>query len=801
MGSSDIPLPPPLPPLPSSAGGAPSKERVIDSVKPHSIPAKKQIPSQGTHRPPPASRPIKSMSVEKAQSITPQMSPPYDGDALHNYHKSHKAICKLAPMLEVFDRISEIQEALKKPSHQPPPDFKIVWVSDTGEKITVIPPDPENKNREELTDKLQKELNNELTKIKSRDVCDAVNTLRTQLKKAKEEKEKTEEQLKSQPDFQPAQLPKSYSFIIAADTFLAAASEIPQTPLPHKGLPGHFIIAPSGNKADQPEPLRSEIQAPTEVKPSKLPPSNTKTEEDGPEYLMPVSQTEEQLKPSTLIPLDTQANEAAEKTESSQKTEMLWLEPGQNGQPSDIFQPQIADGQDRSAQHMASVNIGHQSSLHFKAETGINPLFNEDRKKAGSGTQYASLRNQHLEPNAKKNGGIFVTKNIPGVADLEATLSYCPDSKSKIGNVFIYILAPPYPNNNPVNRARIDVIFPDGRKCTKEEYKKGVIKAAENIVTALNKYKSYAEDNDLPPIPTLRLCGGNSEALRHPEMSEEEEGEYIYEGVRSMLERLRYENASQPLLTQIEFGAGKLFSRVKIAMTENSDPSVPRGVPSQTDIKPPSANTDTHQPIIKCAHHRDGMFGYGEDTFNKHGRDYAIVNAANSLMAHGGGIARRISLMAGTEYNELTQAHPTPSGDVYTCGSYDIQKTYQHCKLVHNAVAPDKRLLDSKEITQEQYRQQFKEVFVRLLEETSKSEMSTVCCLLGCSIFGGNGEDLAQALFDAQQDPKVQQLQPTPELHLTAWFPPNPPDDKQVWSDFQKKYDQLQSSISNPAEP
>ncbi|MCK5894337.1 MAG: macro domain-containing protein [Endozoicomonadaceae bacterium] len=203
---------------------------------------------------------------------------------------------------------------------------------------------------------------------------------------------------------------------------------------------------------------------------------------------------------------------------------------------------------------------------------------------------------------------------------------------------------------------------------------------------------------------------------------------------------------------------------------------------------------------IDIAMHNEGMLGYAVEYFEgaKAGTPYSVVNAANSFMSHGAGIAKAIKDKAGDDYQDeckkLIAQRENKNGVCVTTDSYDLKSTQPHCHRIHNVVAP--RKLDVKasdyDNTLRKYQENFKNAWIELFESGSKNaKEEIVCCYIGCSIFGGSGEDMALGLYSAMQDNRLKNLVKNgtlPKLHLVGWIKSKSPHDGDTLRDFESKW-------------
>ena len=189
-----------------------------------------------------------------------------------------------------------------------------------------------------------------------------------------------------------------------------------------------------------------------------------------------------------------------------------------------------------------------------------------------------------------------------------------------------------------------------------------------------------------------------------------------------------------------------------------------------------------------------GMFGHARE-FSKKGEKCNLVNAANSYMSHGSGVAAQFSSDLGPIFNSDTkQLSPVPTGECRTTGSYsyawDKTKGLTNCENILHVVAPNKQVITSAS----QYHDLFKETFVSLLRDaaTKADGHTIVSCFIGCFAFHGNGHDMANALYEAYRDPRVQALSKVPKLILAGWQG----SDWQVHDEFIQTFDRR--NAANP---
>ncbi|MCK5894650.1 MAG: macro domain-containing protein [Endozoicomonadaceae bacterium] len=216
-------------------------------------------------------------------------------------------------------------------------------------------------------------------------------------------------------------------------------------------------------------------------------------------------------------------------------------------------------------------------------------------------------------------------------------------------------------------------------------------------------------------------------------------------------------------------------------------------------------------PDITVSMHYHGMLGYAKEHFEstQRGKPYSVVNAANSLMSHGGGIAAVLKKKAGGTYENDCQiliAHRmTKEGVCITTGSYHLGEDQPNCQRIHNVVAPIKHQISRPKnaITLQDYREIFKNAWIELFESGSKNpKEEIVCCFIGCSIFGGSGEDMAQGLYSAMQDDRLKNLKRDgilPKLHLVGWTGSNPPDGLTL-NQFEQKWASLMQQGNQQAQ-
>lgn len=202
----------------------------------------------------------------------------------------------------------------------------------------------------------------------------------------------------------------------------------------------------------------------------------------------------------------------------------------------------------------------------------------------------------------------------------------------------------------------------------------------------------------------------------------------------------------------------------------------------------------------------DGMFGYARE-LSKQGVPFDLVNAANRDMNHGGGIALRFVNELGAAFNQKTRENlPVQTGACLTTGPYGYASEprfgLRHCQHIHNVVAPNKCEYDvsvnssvaGRNTPSEllRYQQDFTNAFVSLLLASSNHGGSTiVSCFIGCAIFGGNGSDMAVALHEAYQDPRIQRLAKVPKLILVGW---KGATDSDVYDNFIRIFKSLNRS-------
>ncbi|MCK5894449.1 MAG: macro domain-containing protein, partial [Endozoicomonadaceae bacterium] len=193
------------------------------------------------------------------------------------------------------------------------------------------------------------------------------------------------------------------------------------------------------------------------------------------------------------------------------------------------------------------------------------------------------------------------------------------------------------------------------------------------------------------------------------------------------------------------------------------------------------------------AMHADGMLGYAEEFFESSGSSshYSIVNAANSRMQHAGGIAQAIKKVAGQDFDSETTeragADGVDDGNCLTTDTFDMKKTYPNCIKIHNVVAP-KAYNVPMTFTQEEYMDLFKQTWINLFKSALKSgEEDIVCCLIGCGIYGGKGDDLAVSLNNALNDPELKNKN-LPKLHLVGWLGSSQNADRIECEQFSKKW-------------
>lgn len=215
--------------------------------------------------------------------------------------------------------------------------------------------------------------------------------------------------------------------------------------------------------------------------------------------------------------------------------------------------------------------------------------------------------------------------------------------------------------------------------------------------------------------------------------------------------------------------------------------------PTRTTVSPGGRQVLIPGLLDLSMHPDGGMFGVARE-LAKQGEPFALVNAANPVMQHTGGIARQFSSDLGSQFDRDTQAQPVKAGHCLTVGPYDYAIDPKHgllgCQNIHNVVAPRKG--------QAHYGTLFRKAFVNLLVNASNhGNTRIVSCFFGCAIFGGNGTALAEALHAAYLDKRVQSLANIPRLSLVGWF--HSQSDQQVHDDFVTTFKQLLSRSPLPA--
>ncbi|USE35934.1 macro domain-containing protein [Endozoicomonas sp. SCSIO W0465] len=206
-------------------------------------------------------------------------------------------------------------------------------------------------------------------------------------------------------------------------------------------------------------------------------------------------------------------------------------------------------------------------------------------------------------------------------------------------------------------------------------------------------------------------------------------------------------------------------------------------------------------------HPDKGMFGYAKE-LSKQGTPFDLVNAANSRMKHGGGIAKQFSDDLGNEFDRDTHRQaPVHTGMCYTTGPYGYARNpkfgLRHCQHIHNVVAPNvadytvsvksSGVRNKAFFDQQKYHQDFTNAFVSLLLEAhNKGSNTIVSCFIGCAIFGGSGSGMAHALHAAYRDPRIQALSKVPKLILVGWKD----DDWKVHDTFIRTFKSL--NTANP---
>lgn len=216
------------------------------------------------------------------------------------------------------------------------------------------------------------------------------------------------------------------------------------------------------------------------------------------------------------------------------------------------------------------------------------------------------------------------------------------------------------------------------------------------------------------------------------------------------------------------------------------------------------ASTELIPEQLEIAMHPDyGMFGCARE-LSKQGKPFDLVNAANSQMQHRGGIAGQFASDLGAQFNHDTSINKVGTGECYTTGPYgyatDSTRGLRHCQHIHNVVAPNKKDYDLNVNRSgagvNKYQEDFTNAFVSLLLGASQKGSNTiVSCFIGCAIFGGSGEDMAQALYAAYKNPRIQKLSKVPKLILVGWDNKSNKD-KEVHDEFIRVFKSL--NAANP---
>ena len=206
---------------------------------------------------------------------------------------------------------------------------------------------------------------------------------------------------------------------------------------------------------------------------------------------------------------------------------------------------------------------------------------------------------------------------------------------------------------------------------------------------------------------------------------------------------------------------------------------------------------DGQLEVAMCAD--NGMFGYGKK-LSSEGKAFDLVNAANENMNHVSGIAGQFADDLGEKFRAGTKAKAgdlpggtVPAGQCITTESYDYASNSRFgltgCRYIHSVVAPDTRRTLPEE--HKEYRDRFKDAFVSLLLAADERGSDTVVsCFIGCATFGGDGNSMARALYDAYKDDRIKRLPKVPRLVLVGWNSPRA-NDWRVYRDFVWTFEQL----------
>ncbi len=254
----------------------------------------------------------------------------------------------------------------------------------------------------------------------------------------------------------------------------------------------------------------------------------------------------------THPPLQTSDISIPSQTASdSQNVSFEKIYPTGNTKFVPIFKPK---GQ--SGGNLATVNAGDPGL--YVGGGGINRQFGNDLHDR---SQHFQNFHQKLWNECLPNNYLWATSDdLNQVPGLEASLMYKPASvRGLTGTVFIDVFKEPWPNNNPGNKAMVYIVPPDGRAMVDaDRFKSEVSRTAGDIVQTLHQYNLIAVKSDSQPVITdLRVCGFSSDSFKHAQVTKEEVGACIDDGIRKALKEIQNENSASSHLKKIEYATNK----------------------------------------------------------------------------------------------------------------------------------------------------------------------------------------------------------------------------------------------------